>query len=236
MTVVCWQTVADSHVRSSQRPSCQSINRSKKLNNFTVSLNGCFRISSCRKKYEEQSRLHAGNEPGNSKCLICSLIQSQSEFQSLTTIFQVERQIQMQNQMRERMVAMQIARSREMLNWFGSFYALTAIGMFTGYKKSQKPGILVPLLPLSFILAYQIDLAYGSKLHRIRGIVMIKFNLAGRPCLQIIFLGEAENIINYESELLELPCSLPTLSTIDQARQIRNDQLKMHCASPPLYY
>jgi len=122
----------------------------------------------------------------------------------------------MQNQMRERMVAMQIARSREMLNWFGSFYALTAIGMFTGYKKSQKPGILVPLLPLSFILAYQIDLAYGSKLHRIR--------------------GEAENIINYESELLELPCSLPTLSTIDQARQIRNDQLKMHCASPPLYY
>jgi len=128
----------------------------------------------------------------------------------------VERQIQMQNQMRERMVAMQIAKSRELLNWFGSFYLLTTTGMIAGYKKSRRPGILVPLVPLSFILAYQIDLAYGNKLHRIR--------------------GEAENIINYESELLELPCNLPSLSTIDQARQIRNDQLKMHSAHQPLYY
>ena len=79
----------------------------------------------------------------------------------------------MQNQMRERMAAMQIAKNRELLNWFGSFYLLTAAGMLTGYKKSRRPGILVPLVPLSFIFAYQIDLAYGNKLHRIRG----KFNL-----------------------------------------------------------
>lgn len=80
----------------------------------------------------------------------------------------------MQNQMRERMVAMQIAKSRELLNWFGSFYLLTAAGMVAGYKKSQRPGILVPLVPLTFLLGYQIDLAYGNKLHRIRGILAIQ--------------------------------------------------------------
>jgi len=143
-------------------------------------------------------------------------MKSNQEFMLEMNRITVERQLQMQNQMRERMAAMQIAKNRELLNWFGSFYLLTAAGMLTGYKKSRRPGILVPLVPLSFIFAYQIDLAYGNKLHRIR--------------------GEAENIINYESELLELPCNLPSLSTIDQARQIRSDQLKMHSAHQPLYY
>ena len=38
----------------------------------------------------------------------------------------------MQNEMREKMMSMQIARSREMLYWFGSFYIVAAIGMITG--------------------------------------------------------------------------------------------------------
>jgi uncharacterized iron-regulated protein len=45
---------------------------------------------------------------------------------------QVERQIQMQNQMRERMLSMQVARSRELLYWAGSFYVLAALGMIAG--------------------------------------------------------------------------------------------------------
>jgi hypothetical protein len=45
---------------------------------------------------------------------------------------QVERQIQMQNQMRERVMAMQIARARELLYWFGSFYILASLGMIAG--------------------------------------------------------------------------------------------------------
>jgi predicted transcriptional regulator len=45
---------------------------------------------------------------------------------------QVERQIQMQNQMRERVMAMQVARARELLYWFGAFYALAGLGMIAG--------------------------------------------------------------------------------------------------------
>jgi hypothetical protein len=34
----------------------------------------------------------------------------------------------------ERMAAMQIARSRELLNWFGAFYSLAALGMVAGFR------------------------------------------------------------------------------------------------------
>ena len=38
----------------------------------------------------------------------------------------------MQNEMREKMMSMQIARSRELLYWFGAFYAVAGIGMIAG--------------------------------------------------------------------------------------------------------
>ena len=53
------------------------------------------------------------------------------------TIFRItlERQIQMQNQMRERMVAQQIAGAREMFLWLGSFYVLAGTGMIMGFAR-----------------------------------------------------------------------------------------------------
>jgi hypothetical protein len=45
---------------------------------------------------------------------------------------------------------------------------VAAAGMLTGFQRSRKPGVLVPLLPLTFILGYQIDMAYGNKLKRIK--------------------------------------------------------------------
>lgn len=38
------------------------------------------------------------------------------------------------------------------------------------FVKTKNPNGLVPMVPLSFIGAYYFDLAYGSKLHRMRGI------------------------------------------------------------------
>lgn len=45
---------------------------------------------------------------------------------------QMERQILMQNQMRERQMAMQIAWSREFLKYFGSFLAVATVGLTAG--------------------------------------------------------------------------------------------------------
>ena len=56
----------------------------------------------------------------------------QQEFMMEMNRITVERQIQMQNQMRERMAAAQIARAREMFVWLGSFYLLATVGMIRG--------------------------------------------------------------------------------------------------------
>ncbi len=43
------------------------------------------------------------------------------------------RQIQMQLDMRQRMIAQQLARSREAMVWYASFYGVTALGLTAGY-------------------------------------------------------------------------------------------------------
>lgn len=47
-------------------------------------------------------------------------------------LLQLERQIHMQNEMRQKLMAMQVARARELLYWFGAFYVLAGIGMIAG--------------------------------------------------------------------------------------------------------
>lgn len=41
------------------------------------------------------------------------------------SVYKVERQLHSQNQMRERLMAMQVARARELLNWIAVFYAVS---------------------------------------------------------------------------------------------------------------
>ncbi|UYV80393.1 PLGRKT [Cordylochernes scorpioides] len=81
---------------------------------------------------------------------------------------QVEHQIQMRNQMRERMTALQIAKDREMLYWLGAFYLTSTAAMLVGYRRCHRMSVLSPLLPLTFLMGYQADLAYGSKMNRIQ--------------------------------------------------------------------
>eukprot|EP00058_Branchiostoma_floridae_P018778 XP_002604267.1 hypothetical protein BRAFLDRAFT_88556 [Branchiostoma floridae] len=119
-------------------------------------------------------------------------------FQLNTMQMQLERQLQMQNQMRERMMAMQISRARETLNYFGAFYALVAVGGLGATLKRKTPGPILPLVPLTFILAYQYDMAYGTMIQRMR--------------------EGSEHIISDEYNLLSLPAGLPTFETIEAAR------------------
>ena len=54
------------------------------------------------------------------------------EFMQETQRVMLERNIQMQNQMRERMMAQQIARTREMFSWLVSFYVVAGVAMIRG--------------------------------------------------------------------------------------------------------
>ncbi|XP_009998951.1 PREDICTED: plasminogen receptor (KT) [Chaetura pelagica] len=99
--------------------------------------------------------------------------------------YSLESQWLMQNQMRERQTAMQIAWTRVFLKYFDTFFGLAAVGLTAGAIKNKNPGVLLPIVPLSFVFAYQYDMGYGTLLQRIK--------------------GEAENILDTQSTLLELP-------------------------------
>lgn len=111
---------------------------------------------------------------------------------------QLERQLAMQNEIRARQMASMIARSRDLFLYFISFDALASTGLILGAFRSKRFKLLLPLIPLNWVAAYQWDMAYGSKLNRIREM--------------------ANRIIDDESHLLELPHGLPTFSSIEAAR------------------
>ncbi|KAM9451738.1 plasminogen receptor (KT) [Clarias gariepinus] len=126
-------------------------------------------------------------------------LKKQQEFMLNNARLQMERQILMQNEMRERQMAMQIAWSREFLKYFGSFFGLAAVGLTAGAIKRGRPGLFVPVVPLSFILVYQMDMAYGSFIHRMR--------------------GEAESIMVAEADRLSLPHGQPSFDSIEKKRR-----------------
>ncbi|XP_013859309.1 plasminogen receptor (KT) [Austrofundulus limnaeus] len=126
----------------------------------------------------------------------------QQEFMLHNSRLQLERQILMQNQMRERQTAMQIAWSRESLKYFGSFFAMATLGLTAGAIKRKKPGLLAPIIPLGFILAYQMDSAYGTLFYRMK--------------------EEAENIMASEQDRLDLPHGAPTFDSIEKARRAKS--------------
>ncbi|XP_068430951.1 plasminogen receptor (KT) [Clinocottus analis] len=127
----------------------------------------------------------------------------QQEFMLHNARLQMERQMLMQNQMRERQMAMQLAWSRELVKYFGTFYTVTTVGLTLGALKRKKPFLLAPIIPLSFILAYQMDSAYGTLIYRVR--------------------GEAECIMTSECDRLGLPHGTPNFESIEKARRARSN-------------
>ncbi|XP_076462925.1 plasminogen receptor (KT)-like [Babylonia areolata] len=131
-------------------------------------------------------------------------LKKQQEFMLKQGQMQMERQLQMQNAMRERQMAMQVARGRDLFMWWASFYSVALFGGIMGFTRRRNPAALVPLVPLTFIVGYMYDLGYGSKVDRIR--------------------EEADRIIDEEHGLLSLPHGLPTFQDIEKARLAQKDE------------
>ncbi|GFN77256.1 plasminogen receptor (kt)-like [Plakobranchus ocellatus] len=125
-------------------------------------------------------------------------LKKQQEFMLKSQQLQMERQLALQNEMRERQMAMMIAKSRDFFWYWLAFDSLVSTGLVVGALKRKKYGLLLPLIPLSFITTYQWDLSYGPKIERIREM--------------------ADRIIDEESSLLDLPHGLPTFSSVEAAR------------------
>lgn len=120
----------------------------------------------------------------------------------------MERWIQMHYMIKQREMAKEIAKNREMFFWLSAFYVVTSTGLISKFRRMKRPAILAPLVPMTFVIGYYADLAYGTKVHRIN--------------------AEAEMIMNHEEELLEWPSGIPTVSEIDQARIETDERVFLH--------
>uniref|UniRef100_A0A8C9USQ5 Plasminogen receptor with a C-terminal lysine n=1 Tax=Spermophilus dauricus TaxID=99837 RepID=A0A8C9USQ5_SPEDA len=126
-------------------------------------------------------------------------MKNQQEFMLAHARLQLERQLTLQNEMRERQMAMQVAWSREFLKYFGTFYGISTILLTARAIKQKKPAFLFPIVPLSFVFVYQYDLGYGTLLQRMK--------------------GEAEDILETEKSMLELPKGMITFESLEKARR-----------------
>ncbi|XP_058927915.1 plasminogen receptor (KT) [Kogia breviceps] len=126
-------------------------------------------------------------------------MKSQQEFMLMNARLQLERQLMMQNEMRERQMALQIAWSREFLKYFATFFGIAAISLTAGAIKKKKPAFLFPIVPLGFVLTYQYDMGYGTLIQRMK--------------------GEAENILETEKSKLQLPKGMITFENLEKARR-----------------
>uniref|UniRef100_A0A1A9VNH1 Plasminogen receptor (KT) n=1 Tax=Glossina austeni TaxID=7395 RepID=A0A1A9VNH1_GLOAU len=120
----------------------------------------------------------------------------------------MERWIQMHYQIKEREQAMELARTRELFFWLSGFYLTSFFVTVSYYQRFKRPVVFLPMIPLTFLCGYYADMAYGSKLHRIK--------------------AEANMIMEHEPELLHWPGGLPSVASIDEARVEAEMEKKMH--------
>lgn len=119
-----------------------------------------------------------------------------------------ERQIETQQQMRERMMAVQIAGTRDLCRWFGAFYGLAAVGLIAGAIRTRKPQLVAPLVPLSFVLAYQYDMAWG---------------FPGYPSKIERIVAEADDILLHQQKYLGFPGFPLSVAALDAAAVARSN-------------
>ncbi len=100
----------------------------------------------------------------------------------------------MQQEVAKRQAAVMLAARRDMFHFFGAFYAIAA-PLMIHKARSGSPAAAAPLLPLTFMFAYQFDAAYGGKVERI--------------------VDSAEKIMDEEPHLIRLPHGFPTVELID---------------------
>ena len=99
-----------------------------------------------------------GNYITKAKADMASTIEQKTTQMTQT---QLTSQIAMQNEMRQRQLAMQIGINRERFQYYNIFYLGLVPLLLIGGIKSKKPQLVVPVLPLSCAYAFQYDMAYG---------------------------------------------------------------------------
>jgi hypothetical protein len=138
--------------------------------------------------------------------IVSSAVDKQQEKMVQSQKDMLNRQIEMQQIMRERMMAVQIAGARDLLLFYGTAMAIVFPLLIVGSIKRKNPALLGPLIPLSFIGTYQYDWAYHTKAERI--------------------MKEAEHILHYERRFLHFPDGDISADIIDENFQRKHGSNK----------
>eukprot|EP01083_Nonionella_stella_P102710 292369_1 len=93
---------------------------------------------------------------------------SMKETMKENTKTMIQNQQRMQMQVREMKMAVNMARMRDIFKFYASFTGTVMVLGVIGTIKMKHPGPLLPSLPLSWVCAFQYDMAYGNKLQRVR--------------------------------------------------------------------
>ena len=64
-----------------------------------------------------------------------------------------------------------------MFTWLVSFYGLATLGMIRGYRTTGKQSALAPLLPLTFIVGYQVSFLCSRPWAEIHQALLSQFSL-----------------------------------------------------------
>lgn len=99
----------------------------------------------------------------------------------------------MHYQIKQREQALAIAQHRELFYWLSGFYLSAVYGCASYYQRVKRASVLAPLLPLTFVMGYYTDWAYGSKLHRIQGELLLLFPICIMVCLAPHSRGEYDH-------------------------------------------
>lgn len=113
----------------------------------------------------------------------------------------------MQKEMRERMMATQLAGARDFTNYFGVGYSIALPALLAGAARTGNPGLVVPLVPLTLVFLYNLDFAYGLPFE-------IPF-LGSREHKVARLARLADEILEKEPSLLRLPGAPLTVAALD---------------------
>lgn len=123
----------------------------------------------------------------------------QINFQQESFQHQLERQLVVQNELRQRQMSMEVAKMREIFKYSSTFYACVIGGGVLGTAMKKNPMFLVPSVPMGFVCAYQYDAAYGDMSYRMK--------------------EEAERIMSKEVCRIASPSGMPTFDMIEAKRK-----------------
>ncbi|KAF2072566.1 hypothetical protein CYY_006115 [Polysphondylium violaceum] len=100
-----------------------------------------------------------------------NMIEKQKALQTEMVSLQLKNQIQMQDRMMKKQIALNMALTKERTYWFGGVTGVLYLGLLGSIvrgKRDISKLVAAPTVLITLVTAYQWDLAFGNKINRVK--------------------------------------------------------------------